>query len=89
MLFTIKANNSEQTAELSGMAQSVGYSIAIFWSVIGRLAQRYVRRLDVANDVVKRFNGNQLWICVACNAKQIFVLIYSKRAFKILRFRSW
>ena len=30
MLFTIKANNSEQTAELSGMAQSVGYSIAIF-----------------------------------------------------------
>lgn len=30
MLFTLKTSNSEQTAQLSGMAQSVGYGIAIF-----------------------------------------------------------
>lgn len=30
MLFTLKTNNAEQTAQLSGMAQSVGYGIAIF-----------------------------------------------------------
>lgn len=30
MLFTLKTSSSEQTAQLSGMAQSVGYGIAIF-----------------------------------------------------------
>ncbi|MFW2178171.1 MULTISPECIES: CynX/NimT family MFS transporter [unclassified Moraxella] len=29
MMFTLKAKNSQQTAELSGMAQTVGYSIAV------------------------------------------------------------
>ncbi len=34
MLFTIKARDSEQAAELSGMAQSVGYGIAIIGPIL-------------------------------------------------------
>lgn len=34
MLFTIKSRDSQQAAELSGMAQSVGYSVAFFGPII-------------------------------------------------------
>lgn len=34
MLFTIKAHDSHQAAELSGMAQTVGYGIAIFGPIL-------------------------------------------------------
>ena len=34
MLFTIKARDSQQTAELSGMAQTIGYGIAVLGPIV-------------------------------------------------------